>query len=62
MSNKISPLNKTGIVYEEGTSSSQSENKETTKVINIQKNNQPKYTKSANFIKDEVNKKIVKLK
>ena len=51
LSKQTYPLNKTGIGYEEGTSSSQSKNKETTKVINFQNNNHPKYTKSANFIK-----------
>ena len=61
LSKKISPLNKIGIVYEEGTSSIQSENKETTKVITFQNSNQPEYTKSTNFIKDEVNKNTVKL-
>ena len=55
LSKQISPLNKTGIGYEEGTSRSQSENKETTKVINFQNNNQSKYTKSSNFIKAKAN-------
>ena len=62
LSKKRSPLNKTGIGYEEGTRSSQSENKETTKVINFQNSNQPDNTKSTNFIKAKANKNNIEAK
>ena len=57
-SKQRSPFINTGLGYEEGTSSSQSENKETTKVINFKNNNQSEYTKSTNFIQAEANKNI----
>ena len=47
---------KSGLGYEQGSSSSHSENKEITKVINFQSSKQSELTKSATFIKAEANK------
>jgi len=49
-------LIKPGLGYEQGSSSSQSKNKEPIKIINFQSNKQSKFTKSANSIKAKANK------
>ena len=50
-----SPLIKYGLGYEQGSSNSQSKNKEPIKMINVQSSKQSEFTKSANSIKAESN-------
>ncbi len=56
LSKKIYPLIKYGLGYEQGSSSSHTESKEVTKVVNFQSSKQIEFKKSSTFIKSEENK------